>query len=480
MRKKSIWKKGALGLCMALVLGMCGCTLPTSAPTGETGQTALTESTEEVKTTEQSQESQSAETQKTEEKKDNSSKNMDALLGDWTLVAYETEDYYSFAMDYESADQLYFYKEDGAYKVDYYYEDYSTVEIIGMNPVEKAEALSEICENQDWSVTFSRKRGTQVDYAVTLLNENVLFMQQTSHSEYYVDENTTETYDYTVEKTYIRQDAQNFEELVDSFRYLETVTVSNIEELFQAIGNNKHIILKEGTYNISELELEKRDNPYLNYVYVDGESYTVEEDTIQISSLANLLIEGEAGKEVRITTEDPGTAPIALRYCDHVMLRNLTLGHDVEKGMCSGSVVHLESSNNITIENCNLFGSGTYGVEAYECYSLTVNDSDIYECTYGLVNFVSCSNFSFNRCKLRDSSEYAMFDMMDCWTIEFNDCEISNNYTNGNICNFIDTSNCYGLLFTRCDFKDNLFEGFSSGDADFSECTIDDTEASLW
>ncbi len=53
---------------------------------------------------------------------------------------------------------------------------------------------------------------------------------------------------------------------------------------------------------------------------------------------------------------------MTLSYCDGAVLKGLVLGHEVEKGECDANVLKLLTSQSVTVENCSLFGCGTYGI----------------------------------------------------------------------------------------------------------------------
>ena len=60
--------------------------------------------------------------------------------------------------------------------------------------------------------------------------------------------------------TYLRKDSKEMEQKKE-YQYVDEVTVSTVQELAEAIQNRTKIILKEGTYNFSELDCDSIKNP---------------------------------------------------------------------------------------------------------------------------------------------------------------------------------------------------------------------------
>ena len=88
----------------------------------------------------------------------------------------------------------------------------------------------------------------------------------------------------------------DIDDIILKYRYNNTVNVSNIRELYEAISDNTRIILEAGTYNISQLPFEQRHNDKINYVYNDEtwEPVFYDRDTICVTSVNNLSIVSES------------------------------------------------------------------------------------------------------------------------------------------------------------------------------------------
>ena len=404
------------------------------------------------------------------------SENLDSLLGEWVKIASMGEEFYSTPVDIESAGTLDIYVEDGFYKADYVENENEFGEYYGikMNEVEKPDYPGN--DAASWYAQFTRRKAPNVMYDIALLDKDVIKLH-IHHSYFYRDEESGDEIEDISDNyaVYVRKDSADIDDIIFKYRYINTVNVSSIRELYEAINDNTRIILEEGTYNISQLPFEQRHNDKVNYVY-NEENWEPEfdnQDTICVRSVNNLLIEAEEGAGVTICTEDGYEAPLSFESCHNVTLSGLTLGHQVEPGECSGSVVFLNDTRRVTIEDCRLYGSGTYGVEADYSHDIDVNDTEIYECTYGLVHLFHTGNVTFRDCSMHDSTGFDMIDLQNVWNILFDGCSITDNFV------YYDTSALIhstgdDVKFTNCHFEGNSCANFRSGSAELENCSISD------
>lgn len=249
--------------------------------------------------------------------------------------------------------------------------------------------------------------------------------------------------------------------------YFDTVTVSSADELLNSIRNNRKIIVKEGKYNFSEVKYDKLNNRYVKQEY----------GTYEINGVNNLCIEAEADADVEFLINvayDPVLKFVSGR---NITLRGITAGHNVEPGYCSGSVLYYNDVNGVDIENCHLYGSGTYGVEADYTYNINVTDTEIYECTYGLISFRNTGMANFKNCVMRDSSELSMINVYDSYDTVFENCEFKNNRAAAESSYFVEMGEYDSVTFKKCSFSNNEFFTFSNREVTMEDCTYDNNYA---
>ena len=228
-----------------------------------------------------------------------------------------------------------------------------------------------------------------------------------------------------------------------------TVTVSTVAELIRVIAPDAHIVLKSGDYNFSALTEDEiaECGGYVNPDVLSlGEFY--------VYNAPGLTLEAEESGAVRLITENGYTDVMTLSYCDGAVLKGLVLGHEVEKGACDAYVLELSTSQSVTVEDCYLFGCGTYGIRAEGAAGLTVIGTEIYECTGGIFSLSETTEAVFDHCRFYDND--GMFSLWEGTEVLVRDTEISSNrdgllqgYNSG-----LDTDTVR-ITFQGCIFRDN-------------------------
>ncbi|OPX43414.1 hypothetical protein CLHUN_27590 [Ruminiclostridium hungatei] len=227
------------------------------------------------------------------------------------------------------------------------------------------------------------------------------------------------------------------------------VTVSNVDELFAALGTNSHIKLKPGIYNISDLKQGYSDskNIFWEEVY-DGNKLVLKE-------ISNLTIEGLGDKPVEIVVEPRYADVLTFLDCENVNIKNVKAGHTIEKGACIGGVFNFDSSKDIAVSNSILYGCGTYGIIANNTENLKLSDSIIEECTEGVMAISKCKNFEFSNSIFRKCESYGLFGIYSSTAIVFDKCEIAENTAYTKNTDMLSVNLSSEIKFTNCKFKDN-------------------------
>ena len=175
-------------------------------------------------------------------------------------------------------------------------------------------------------------------------------------------------------------------------------TVSNVDEFIAAIGPDREIRLKPGTYDLSTASTYAGETG--NEWCFWEEVYDGYELVIQVTN--NLTITG-AGKGVTILSAGPRYAQVLrLNSCHNVSMTGFTAGHTKEPGACVGGVICLEYDRGVSIRDVGLYGCGVTGVSADNCTDLTVANSDIYECSYNGIQVLNSTGVNVVNCRLYD------------------------------------------------------------------------------
>ncbi|WP_026507847.1 lysozyme inhibitor LprI family protein [Butyrivibrio sp. MC2013] len=405
----------------------------------------------------------------------------DNAVGEWEYVytlhhseyGTEGESYDSCYMaddPYGTESEIHISKDGDDYLADYKYSEYETNDrFYGAKMLLNQAPAADFCDNKDWYMEFDNPFND--DYTsrrFTLIDGDTLV----SVFENKEGEKGTEDYFYYYNTDYyLRKGSERLKDR-EGLRYFKTVTVSTIEDLVNSLDNNTKIILKAGTYDFTLLDQSKENSEFLKTRDELEDTYR----TYTIQGLSNCCIEAEEGAEVFIYTDEAYDPVMYFSSATNVTLRGLTIGHNVEPGYCSGSVVGFEYSNGITIDKCNLFGCGTYGIEGNSIENLTVTDSDIYECTYGLLSFDGLYTANFDRCTFRDSKDMSLLEIYSGYEINFNDCEFKNNYVDSgyDFLYFVNLGEYAEVSFNKCSFEGNQYDRFSNRKVKLIDCTMND------
>lgn len=271
--------------------------------------------------------------------------------------------------------------------------------------------------------------------------------------------------EYTAAASDAGSDAASDTEAVQDPRLM----VSTAAELISSISPDAHIILKSGTYNFSALTREEIDTCG---AYVDKDGLIQGE--FSVYNAPGLILEAEERGTVRLVTENGYAEVVTLSYCDGAQLKGVILGHEIEKGECDADVLKLETSQSVTIEDCGLFGCGSYGIQAENSSGLSVTGTEIYECTNGILFMNDTEDAVFERCRFYDNA--GMFFLWGDTDVRIRNSEISRNegalmYAGSSTCDEPDTM---VLRFQGCTFRDNPDMGAPEDwpDAAFEDCRI--------
>ncbi|SHI22652.1 Copper amine oxidase N-terminal domain-containing protein [Sporobacter termitidis DSM 10068] len=254
---------------------------------------------------------------------------------------------------------------------------------------------------------------------------------------------------------------------------MTTIDVSTAAELLNAIGPNRKISLSAGTYDLSSVNISAVKNNYVSWETVyDGTQ-------VVITGVKNLTISGAAGAEATTVVVKPRYANVLnFSDCANITLNGLTVGHTEEPGYCTGGVLHFSDSKDIGVEACVLYGSGTYGIIMDKVTGLTVSDTDIKECTYGIMTASESSSLSFNNSNFYDCVEFTMITLDNCDNVAFNTCSIKNNTSDTGWDSLVSLSACDTVTFNGCTISGNrmtsFLKVFNSNAVSFKDNTIQD------
>ena len=227
------------------------------------------------------------------------------------------------------------------------------------------------------------------------------------------------------------------------------ITVSNEREFLEALGSNRTLRIADGTtlYLTNLLNDEAfftQQGRLWRNDYYDERSQSkqlivscsqFDGRQLDLINMHNLTLRG--GRDSHIIVSPRYANVLSFYGCTNIRLENLTLGH-TDEGYCQGGVVYAEDSENITIANCDLYGCGTYGVEASLVSNLQLERTVIRDCSYGIMELVHVLNVSFKNCDFVRCRQFDLVSIDDASTgVVFDNCRFAQNQGTlfGNRCN---------------------------------------------
>ena len=259
----------------------------------------------------------------------------------------------------------------------------------------------------------------------------------------------------------------------------KTIRVKSTADFLHALGSNRTIIIEKNcVLNLSGvleneefsdfIGLDSDFDPYAEYrngkpinykeyrkgaPVIIGRTNEFDGFSLWIVNAQNLTIKGESGAELII---EPRYANVlGFLGCRNITLENLTLGH-TPQGSCHGQVLYFEGVNDIKIKNCDLYGCGTYGIEARGCNNLECTGSIIRDCSYGIMVLHGVSNFTFHTCDFYRNRDYTMLEINNSRAVSFINSRFTQNrgdFISGNTQVLFKGCRVYGIGDYR-----NIFE----------------------
>lgn len=282
------------------------------------------------------------------------------------------------------------------------------------------------------------------------------------------EENATSSETAASEETKADSEAKQEEAAATENEELaNAVNVKNAEELLMAIKPGANIVLSAGTYNLSGVIRDKSKVEKNEYLSLSFASY---DNELVVRNVDDMTITGPADGKAEIVIEDPYAAVMAFEWCKNVKLSNVTMGHTAQKGYCTGSVVKIVNCVDMAFSKDDLYGCGTYGIEADRCQGVRVDDTIIRECSYGIVSMRFCSDTEFNNCILKECEYLDLLDLR-CCSVTFNKCEFKDNKTKYD---FVARNSKSSVFFNGCHFDEVETERLNEMSDDCSALVFDD------
>lgn len=245
------------------------------------------------------------------------------------------------------------------------------------------------------------------------------------------------------------------------------VKVSNGTEFLKAIKSDTIIELSAGEYNISRLDISKIKNKNVVFNSLGKNEYEV-----VIKDVKNLSIVGNDKSNTFILSEPRYANVLKFENAENLALVNLTMGHTDKEGYCTGGVLYFDKGENIYLSKLDLYGCGTYGIEAMGSNYIDVKNTKIHDCTYGGINLSgNVYGFTFADSEITNSKEFSAIDVYKSTGILITGSKISGN----NLDNLVNISDSVDFRMTSCNLKGNKIGKFLFSINDSDNIIVEET-----
>ncbi len=228
----------------------------------------------------------------------------------------------------------------------------------------------------------------------------------------------------------------------------ETVyMVDNEADFFAALGNDRTIYITGDVHlnlsRILENQMYFMNTPRCRWsndaLSIQSKETLVvsepESDGRQLALLnfRNLIIKGEHNSSIEV---DPRYS-YCLNFinCEHCEIHNLTIGH-TEGGVCSGGVICVRGGRKNVVKDCDLYGCGTYGLDLIETSDFNLLNSNVHDCTYGIMQLRNASYIRFTDCDFFSNREYTLIESTGSESVSFEGCRFYANNGNSQLFDF--------------------------------------------
>ena len=216
----------------------------------------------------------------------------------------------------------------------------------------------------------------------------------------------------------------------------EYVRVSTAEQFVNALRSNAMILVAKNTEinltpllnDASRFRTQHRQwRPEGSTEMGNREGVISEEVSdgrqLTIVNHKRMLIRGEGNS--RLVVEPRYAFCLNFKNCEQVEVCNLTIGHTTG-GYCYGGVIGVQGGWRISLQDCDLYGCGTYGFELNDTRDFSCHKSNIHDCTYGIMLLNNVEFAKFEQCDFFRNREFSLIQSRGS-NVTFYECRFYDN-----------------------------------------------------
>lgn len=226
------------------------------------------------------------------------------------------------------------------------------------------------------------------------------------------------------------------------------VTVGTAQEFVNAIGSNKRILLKPGVYNLSTIQQNNNsDNSVVWENVYDGKE-------LNIKNLHDLTIEGTGSGTTEIKVSPRYANIMKFTNVNNVSIKNIIAGHTPEPYECNAGVLTFNTSNDISIENSELYGCGSIGISLNSVKRLEASNCKIDHCSLRAIDISNSESIKFTNNKIINHEAFSnIVAVSNAKEVTFEKCEFADN--NNFSWSFLEAADNSNVLLDKCIIRNN-------------------------
>lgn len=260
----------------------------------------------------------------------------------------------------------------------------------------------------------------------------------------------------------------------------EPVTVSNVDDLLVAIVPGATIVLEPGCYDLTAASNYGMDTGSLDYYWAEkGADYE-----LTLTGVYDLTIRGGGRDNTELVTTPRYVNVLALDSCRNVTLEGFNVGH-TEGAECAGGVVYAKDCEELCLKAMGLYGCGTIGLWTDGCIDVTLEESELYDCSYTGVRAVITEGLDIRNCSFHNIGDpkqgYGEVFYLDrCKDVTVTGCTVTDN----DVSCLVLAKPGAGIELRDCAFERNRVESavFGPGGSGLvmDGCTFTDNTMHRW
>lgn len=177
---------------------------------------------------------------------------------------------------------------------------------------------------------------------------------------------------------------------------------------------------------------------------------------LNIRNISNLTIEGSSEGKTEILVKPRYAQVMRFESVCNVTISNITAGHTPAEYICDEGVLSFQDSEDIKINNCELYGCGSIGLSLYGVQRLDMANSNINHCSLRAVQIYDSKDINLRKSKISNHEAYSNIILVDSSIdILFEECEMTDN--NKFEWNFMDVTNKSNVVINKCRIANNSY-----------------------